>query len=863
MVLNHGSGESVGKMVAQPSDSNATFDVEALPNGDYDVVGFAFGDDGQWKSPAKAVSIRDASVSGILLTVAQPSRISGRVTLEAPADPDPCPERPQRVIGEALVRFDRAPDPAPTEYVATEAYFGQPGGDGSFESKGMSSGLFWPTVDLPDDRWYVRSIADNGHRDLASSGIALKAAGSVSDVAVTIGHGAATVAGKVEAGGGNPVPDGASVALVPVDPKEVDDVLRYFKTDVEADGSFSISHIPPGKYRVVALLANERPKESRVPFGRIAPDRKMLGSLAVSRGVEVDARAMCECGQGRRCASRKGDGAMMARALGSRLVAIAVLAGYPIASHAQSQSSGSVSGTVTVDGKPAAGVSVILARDSYGVGQKPVASGATDARGVFSLPAIAPGKYVVLADAPAFVSRGAEDSGGITVVVGDGEAVKGIALTLERGGVITGRITNGEGKALVGQQISLFRVDADGSVRQTPFGATDFTSATTDDRGIYRMYGLGAGTYLVAAGVAQDGTSIMMGSATKQYNRLYFPGVPSSETARRIEVASGSETSGIDIALGDQTARYSVSGRVVDAQTGAPFAGLSCGYGAMRDGRMNGAIGFSDRSDATGHFLLTGVPPGSYGALAEARREGRSYFPEAAPFEVVASNVDGVEIKMYPGGSLVGTLTAEGFSPEAAAAAYQSIWLGLRAEGPIEGFDPSRFGAAKIAPDGSFTIIGLRSGDYRFELWPRRDTESAASIVRVERDGVPVTGAISVKEGETTSGLRLVFATGSSIVRGTVVIAGGKRPAYMQVSLLLPGSGLQMRTGDVDRDGHFAIDRVPAGDYLIRATGEVGDDDDRRVSGPEKQVTVGTSGTTSVDVSLDMSDDAANRGADR
>src|SRR6185369_11176339 len=63
----------------------------------------------------------------------------------------------------------------------------------------------------------------------------------------TLAEGAATVHGKV------PATDGASppavvVYLIPNERDKADDVLRYFVTDVDVDGTFTLNNLPPGKY---------------------------------------------------------------------------------------------------------------------------------------------------------------------------------------------------------------------------------------------------------------------------------------------------------------------------------------------------------------------------------------------------------------------------------------------------------------------------------------------------------------------------------------------------------------------------------------------------------------------------------------
>src|SRR5262249_61173001 len=76
--------------------------------------------------------------------------------------------------------------------------------------------------------------------------------------------------------------------------------------------------------------------------------------------------------------------------------------------------------------------------------------------------------------------------------------VSNIALTLARGGVITGRVTNSDGRPVIAERISLAIVGANGQVQ--PFNGSARSGYETDDRGVYRIYGLPAGPCLVSAG---------------------------------------------------------------------------------------------------------------------------------------------------------------------------------------------------------------------------------------------------------------------------------------------------------------------------------------------------------------------------
>ena len=100
----------------------------------------------------------------------------------------------------------------------------------------------------------------------------------------------------------------------------------------------------------------------------------------------------------------------------------------------------------------------------------------------------------------------------ITVV--PGEEIKDVDFALVPGGVITGRVLTPEGRPAIAERIAV-----------TPVAQPDQTRSTlnlpgamleTDDRGVYRIFGLLPGRYVVSAGTA--GQSV----AADVYNRRFY-----------------------------------------------------------------------------------------------------------------------------------------------------------------------------------------------------------------------------------------------------------------------------------------------------------------------------------------------------
>src|SRR5262249_55056070 len=131
-----------------------------------------------------------------------------------------------------------------------------------------------------------------------------------------------------------------------------------------------------------------------------------------------------------------------------------------------------------------------------------------------------------------------------------------------KGGAITGKIITPNGEPLVGAQVSpiMVRDAEDKPVRQSVI--RDWTLA--DDRGIYRLFGLAPGTYLVFT----NGCSFM---SYRPYTQLIQTFHPSStrNTAARVRVTSGGEVTGVDISFRENLGRV-VSGTITGSSRSSP-----------------------------------------------------------------------------------------------------------------------------------------------------------------------------------------------------------------------------------------------------------------------------------------------------
>jgi protocatechuate 3,4-dioxygenase beta subunit len=158
---------------------------------------------------------------------------------------------------------------------------------------------------------------------------------------------------------------------------------------------------------------------------------------------------------------------------------------------------GEITGAVTLEG---AGTPVRRAQVSLNAqeirGQRTLV---TDDKGRFSFTSLPAGRYTLSASKPSYVSMtyGAKKAGrqGTPIQLVDGQKFDRASISMPKGSVLTGTVIDENGEPSPGTQVRAFRyVLRTGEKTLQQAGA-----ASTDDRGIYRIYGLQPGDYVVSA----------------------------------------------------------------------------------------------------------------------------------------------------------------------------------------------------------------------------------------------------------------------------------------------------------------------------------------------------------------------------
>jgi protocatechuate 3,4-dioxygenase beta subunit len=515
--------------------------------------------------------------------------------------------------------------------------------------------------------------------------------------------------------------------------------------------------------------------------------------------------------------------------------------------HAQKDQTSSISGKVTLKNKGIAGIVVAAVDTNYrGGGSGPRHRGTTDAEGNYRIENVPAGSYHVTPIVRALVVDKAQLKQ--VLAVGAGETIRDINFALVRGGVITGKVTNADGEPLIEERVNVTPVDV-----EPDYDAFNYARFLTDDRGVYRVFGLRQGKYRVSVGGTRDS---LPGETRQVFKQTFYPSVTDPEKATIIEVSEGGELRNVDIEVEPPLSSFKVTGKIIDGETGKPLPHITLGVERTDDNFGITAVG-PIASNKDGEFKLENVIPGHYRLFADPGDQS-DWRADSLKVEVVDKDLTGLEIKTRKGASLAGIVvlqTDERVSP----LKLEELVIYAMVKTPSEyngGY------GKRLAPDGSFKLGGLASGRAEIMLsTSNRSGYREIEIASVELDGVAQPKGIDLKDGEQINGIR-VFARYNSptgAIHGLVKIEDGELPpgSEVQISVKLigerPPSSSRIRLGgsspQLDSRGRFIAAQLEPGLYEVSVTVLV---NGQSFETPKQQVNVTNNAVTDVTLTLKL-----------
>ena len=476
----------------------------------------------------------------------------------------------------------------------------------------------------------------------------------------------------------------------------------------------------------------------------------------------------------------------------------------------------------------------------------------TDEDGRFSVGNLK-GVYNVAASVPGYVSTDEGDRAE-PKYYRPGDSV---TFRLVKGGVITGRVTGAAAEPVVGITVRAVKVtrpgDRTSASSQNRQGATDSQSLqremmqpfSTDDRGVYRIYGLETGTYLVSAG---GGRSFLQAvDPFSGYAPTYHPSSTRGGAAE-VSVRAGEESAGIDIRFRNERG-HAVSGSVTGQVGSGP--GFNVNMIGLGDPATGGLVGVSMTLPLPGNtnnrFVFDGISDGDY--CLQAVAGDYSAASNVHRLSVKGDDVTGVELTLTPFSSISGRLDIEKPATQPATCkpaprlALEETVVQARpdrrmskATENISGLQNFLFKEGSDAvPDnkGEFKVGMLRDGLYRIEprlagedYYVRSVTlpsESPAEKASAPRRDAARAG-IAIKGGQNVNGLLISVSPGAAGLSGRVSSAADSADAGVAETLrvyLVPSEkeaaddALRFAETLVNDDGAFKFTNISPGRYWV------------------------------------------------
>ena len=512
-------------------------------------------------------------------------------------------------------------------------------------------------------------------------------------------------------------------------------------------------------------------------------------------------------------------------------------------------------------GEPVPDVAVALTPRISGIriGAPPATVG-VDEGGNFRFEGLDPGLYDVFASLPGFVVETDPLTGRAFGPYRPGDNV---TLRLVKGGIITGMVTDQQGQPLAAITVRALRVrDLDGGALLSPFNSSG--EDRTDDRGVYRIYGLRSGLYVISAGGYSNSPVPFLGSSGEV--ATFYPS-GTRDTATEVSVRAGQEVGGLDIRMREDPARR-ITG-TVEAPAGSfgEFgASISLTYASTNMPAGMALVNPNYTPDRS--FSFDSIPDGEYELQAMVNaRDGVTLASAPQRVSVRSADVTGLRLTLAPLASASGTLRFEP-AAEAGRPVPESCKSVRASQFPQETLisaaaaDKTRATSGRVfsrlnvmqstTPDntGAFTIRALEGGRYRVSVrlfdealyvrsiqtptpapspqraaGAQRPAAAAAAAAATSRD------VFDVKTGQQLSGLIVRVAEGAASLAGSVNAAEPAAgatpvplPSFSQLRVhLVPQEReraeetMRYYEAPIASDGTFVFKNLAPGRYLVLA----------------------------------------------
>ena len=459
----------------------------------------------------------------------------------------------------------------------------------------------------------------------------------------------------------------------------------------------------------------------------------------------------------------------------------------------------SIEGQVTnsVTGAPVKKADLVLKR--LGQDEETNYSATSGLDGKFVIRDIPPGQYYLTVEANGYVRTeyGARHPGrrGTPLKLDAGTALTDINSKLIPQGAIAGTVFDEDGDPVANADVVAVRYPRMRSLQTGVPG-----SASTNDLGEYRIFGLPPGKYNVAAVDNRSATT---------YVQTYYPSSIDRAAGAILDVSPGAVLGGVNIGLA-KTHTVRVRG-LVNNLTGQPLNGMIVLRPRDRLGpESSGGVGFG----VQGSFAMQGVRPGAY--RLEIIQFGNPGLTARQPLDVGDVDMDDVVATLAPGVDLPGQIKIPDGVKVDLAKIRVSLWV--RDETMHAGALPT----CRVQEDGTFTLPQVTVDHYDLDVSGLPENYYVKSIRAQDQEireaGLDMTngppGPITITIAPGAGQIDGLVVDSSSTVAGAAVVLIPNDPQRRARSNAYHDT-------KTDQNGLFTMHGIEPGDYKLFAWDDI------------------------------------------
>jgi len=395
----------------------------------------------------------------------------------------------------------------------------------------------------------------------------------------------------------------------------------------------------------------------------------------------------------------------------------------------------------------------------------------------------------------------------------DGETRENVDIALWRAFAVEGRVVDDAGEPIANADVNISPWDS-------PSTMSMGRPRQTDDRGMFRFFGLRSGQYRICA----DGGGMHFGPSEEVRDKLVrtcYPSAINDPDAQPV-VVSSAEVGPIEIRL-QRNRTFRITGMAIDS-SGAPIANPNVNLVSVTP---TGASSSSSSIQVKpgGQFIASGVTPGDYAIQVNT---GSWRFPNPEdkqdremgylPVRVDIADIDGLVVATSKPAKVAGRIVFEGGAPEQRTS-KPSV---MTRPDDMTGRGRMMFGPQSptaVRDDMSFELDGLFGPQLLMVMGPPRGW--IVKSVKYRGDDVTDT-AVEFKSSSDSRLLEVTLTNQGAIVTGRVLGDDGKASPDAYV-VMLPADVSRWRpfpgtpTITPKADGTFTIGPVRAGEYVVAA----------------------------------------------